>query len=143
MYNRILVPLDGSERAEKVFPFVKTEAHFHGATIVLVRVIAPLRQSLMTSPSLIQEAYSQVDRIAKEYLQRVSEEMRSEGLEVETLIQRGPPAVQILTLAKEQDCNLIVIGTHGESGGGQWRLGSVANKIIKADLPIPLLVIPT
>ena len=90
------MPLDGSEAAEKVLAIVVSEARLHEATIVLLRVIAPLRQSLMASPSAIKQVYKQVERIAQEYLEKVAEKIRNEGLQVETIRERGPPALRIL-----------------------------------------------
>ena len=143
MFKRILVPLDGSENAEKVLPTVVAEAQCHKAVIVLVRVIAPLRQSLMTSPNLITKLFKELESIAKDNLEIVAEKIRAEGLEVETVIERGPPARRTIEIAKEIACDLIVIGTHGETGMHQWRFGSVANKIIRAETSITLMIITT
>lgn len=143
MFTRILVPLDGSENAEKVLPIVVAEAQNHQAVIVLVRVIAPLRQSLMTSPNLITKLFKELESIAKDSLEDVAEKIRAKGLEVEIIIERGQPAQRIHALAQLQSCNLIVIGTHGETGNPRWRLGNIANKIIRTQSPIPVLVITT
>ncbi|MGB2964545.1 MAG: universal stress protein [Anaerolineales bacterium] len=143
MFKRILVPLDGSETAEKVLPMVITEARLHGGVIVLLRVIAPLRQSLMASPKVINQVFKQVELMAQDYLEKVAERIRAEGLEVETINERGPPARRTLEIAQENACDLIIIGTHGETGSHQWRLGSVANKIIRAESPITIMIITT
>jgi len=143
MFNRILVPLDGSETAEKVLPMVVTEARLHGAVVVLLRVIAPLRQSLMASPKVIAEVFKQVELIAQDNLEEIAEKIRVEGLEVETIIERGPPARRTLEIAQENACDLIIIGTHGETGMHQWRFGSVANKIIRAKSTITIMIITT
>jgi nucleotide-binding universal stress UspA family protein len=143
MFKRILVPLDGSKTAEKVLPMVVEEAQLHGAAVVLLRVIAPLRQSLMTSPNILAQVFKQVDLIAQENLEEVAEKIRAEGLEVETIIERGPPARLTIEIAQENACDLIVIGTHGETGAHQWRFGSVANKIIRAKSPITIMIITT
>ncbi len=143
MFKRILVPLDGSKTAEKVLPVVVAEARIHGAVVVLLRVIAPLRQSLMTSPNILAQVFKQVDMIAQDNLEEVAEKIRTEGLEVETIIERGPPARRTIEIAQEIACDLIVIGTHGETGMHQWRFGSVANKIIRAETSITLMIITT
>jgi nucleotide-binding universal stress UspA family protein len=137
MYKRILVPLDGSEIAEKVFPIATAEAQTHGALVVLLRVIAPLRQSLMSSPSLINSIYEQVGQIAADYPEELAEEMRNEGIEVETIVVQGPPAQRIHETAQSNPIDLIVIGTHGETGNPQWRSGGVAMKIIRSNHPFP------
>ena len=143
MYKKILVPLDGSENAEKVLPIVLFEAKVHGASVVLLRVIAPLRQSLMASPSAIKQAFEGIEEIAKDYLEGIAEGFREEGVETKTSIRHGYPAQWTLDTAQEKDCDLIIIGTHGETGSQQWRFGGVANKVIKARSEIALLVIPT
>jgi len=66
MFKRILVPLDGSKTAEKVLPMVVAEARLHGAGVVLLRVIAPLRQSIITSPNILAQVFKQVDLIAQD-----------------------------------------------------------------------------
>ena len=143
MFNRILVPLDGSETAEKVLPIVVAEARLHGAVVVLLRVIAPLRQSLMASPNVIAEVFKQVELIAQDNLDEIAEKIRAEGLEVETIIERGTPARRTIEIAQESACDLIIIGSHGETGMHQWRFGSVANKIIRAESPITIMIITT
>jgi len=143
MFKRILVPLDGSENAEKVLPIVVAEAQCHKAVVVLLRVIAPLRQSLMASPKLIAQIFEQVEPIVKESLEVVAEKIRAEGLVVETIIERGQPAQRIHEIAQKESCNLIIVGTHGETGNPRWRSGNVANKIIRTQSPIPVLVITT
>ena len=143
MFKRILVPLDGSENAKKVIPIVVTEAKCHNAVVVLLRVIAPLRQSLMTSPNLITKIFKELESIAKESLEQIADKIRAEGIEVETVIERGQPALRIHEIAQNQSCDLIIIGTHGETGNPRWRSGNVANKIIRTQSPIPVLVITT
>jgi len=143
MFKRILVPLDGSENAEKVLPLAIAEAKCHKAAIVLLRVIAPLRQSLMTSPNLLAKIFKELESIAKGSLEEISDKIRAEGIEVETVIDRGQPALRIHEIAQNQSCDLIIIGTHGETGNPRWRSGNVANKIIRTQSPIPVLVITT
>ena len=143
MFSRILVPLDGSDTAEKVMPFVIEEADHHNAIVILLRVIAPLRQSLLSSPGSINQVFQQVEVIATDYLELIAERLRSESIEVEYRVEYGFPAQRTLEIARDEECDLIIIGTHGETGAFQWRFGSVANKIIKAKSNIPVLVITT
>ena len=143
MFKRVLVPLDGSEIAEGVLPVVKAEAQCHGATVVLIRVIAPFRSSLMMVPSLLEQANAQALAIGEEYLRDVAERLRSEGIKVETRIEWGPPAQQILEVAESDGCDLIIIGSHGETGGMRWRFGGVAFKIVKAKTAIAVMIVTT
>jgi nucleotide-binding universal stress UspA family protein len=143
MFRRILVPLDGSETAEKVLPVAKAEATSHQATIVLLRVVPPVRGSLMMPPKFMEQIEEQATEITQNYLAGVAEQLRAEGLEVEAEIQAGPPAQQILDYAEENDCDLIIIGTRGETRAVRWRFGSVAFKVVKTRTTMPVLVVST
>ena len=143
MFKRILVPLDGSEAAESVLPVVAAEANSHGAAVLLIRVIAPFRSSLMLVPGLLEQADEQIAKIVETYMKEVADRLRSEGLEVETKIDHGPPAQRILELAESEECDLVVIASRGETRALQWRFGSVANKIVKTRTPFPVMVITT
>jgi nucleotide-binding universal stress UspA family protein len=143
MFKRILVPLDGSEAAEGVLPVAKAEAQCHGAAVLLVRVIAPFRSSLMLVPGLLEQADAQITPIVEQYLENVADGLRSEGLEVEIKIDQGPPADTILNLAESEECDLIIIGSHGETGTLRWRFGGVAHKIVKANTSIPVMIVAT
>jgi nucleotide-binding universal stress UspA family protein len=143
MYRRILVPLDGSERAEKVLPFVEVEGKAHGSTVVLLRVISPLRHSLMMSPANLEEMTRKISEITQDYLEQVAGRLREKGLKTEIEIQSGSPAQSILEFAESTDCDLIVIGSRGDTGAVQWRFGSVANKVVKTRTSMPVLVVNT
>jgi nucleotide-binding universal stress UspA family protein len=143
MFCRILVPLDGSATAEAVLPFVRDEARCHSATVVLIRVIAPLRDSLMMVPSLVEQATEKSIEIMTNYLEDVASSLRTEGLDVEIVLKHGQPAQTIIDFAEESGCDLIIIGTRGETGALQWRFGGVASKVIRARTTMPVLVVTT
>lgn len=143
MYRRILVPLDGSQRAEKVLPAAISEAVHHEATLVLLRVIPPLRHTLMMTPALLDQGRNQAIEFAEAYLRGLGDSLRAEGVDVETKILEGPPANRILEFAEEGDCDLIVIGSHGAEGALDWAFGSVANKVVKTRTTMPVLVVNT
>jgi nucleotide-binding universal stress UspA family protein len=143
VFRRILVPLDGSELAEEVLPLAIAEASDHGATLVLFRAVPPLRQGLMLVPSVLDDLNRQGLQLATDYVNRVADEIRRDGLAVETEVQLGKPAEIILAFAEGTDCDLIIIASHGQSGARQWRFGSVANKVIKVKTTMPVMVVNT
>lgn len=143
MFKKILVPLDGSEIAEKAVPFVISEAQKHNAKIIVIRVIPPLRASVMSIPSVVEKVDQEVEGIVKDYLEEITSSLRTQGLDVETAIEKGKPAECILQYAKRTGCDLIVIGTYGYTRAIKWRTGSVANNILRARMDIPILIIPT
>ena len=142
-FKKILVPLDGSETAEKVIPFVISEAQLHGASVLLLRAIAPLRRSLSTSTSILGQIYEQVDSIAADYLEKLLKTIRAEGIEVESVIEHGTPAQTIIDIAQQHECDLIILGSHGETNSDQWRIGSVADKVLKARSDFSILLVTT
>ena len=141
--ERMLVPLDGSETAEKVLPWVISEGLVHGSTIVLLRVIPPLRGLLMIPPWLREQTDEFAAGVTQDYLTNIAERLRTEGLKVETVIENGSPGEKILDMADEIGCDLIVIGSRGETGATRWRFGSVAFKVVKSQTAMPVLVVST
>lgn len=143
MYKRILVPLDGSETAEKVLPVVTEEARCHGAAVVVLRVIPPPRSSLMVTPKFQEQLLQQATEFTHNYLAGVAQRLRSEGLEVQEEIRSGPPAQRILDCAEETGCDLIIIGSRGETSALKWPFGGTAHKVVKAHTARPVLVVST
>jgi nucleotide-binding universal stress UspA family protein len=87
MFNKILVPLDGSENAEKVIPFVITEAQKHDAQIIIIRVIPPLRPALMSIPLVVEKVDQDIEGIVQAYLDRITTSLRKQGLRVEAAME--------------------------------------------------------
>jgi nucleotide-binding universal stress UspA family protein len=143
MFKRILVPLDGSEVAESVFPYVKTEALAHGARVILIRVIAPFRSSLMMTPALLEQATAQIRPIIESYLESTANKLRDDGILVEIVIEEGAPAERIIEYAESTGVDLILIGSRGESGLSRWRFGGVSNKVVRTRTSMPVMVVTT
>jgi nucleotide-binding universal stress UspA family protein len=143
MFKRILVPLDGSELAEQVIPVVKMEAQCHNATVLLMRVVVPFRSLLKMSPAYLETTSQQVNEIVAGYLETVADQLRIEGIEVENIIEYGPPAEKIVEFAERGGCDLIIIGSRGETGALRWPIGGVTNKVARARLAVPVMIVTT
>jgi nucleotide-binding universal stress UspA family protein len=144
MYNRILVPLDGSELAEQVLPGVIELANCTGAEIVLLRVPEyPVYEYLMPVADLNTTMQEQAREQARQYLDRISSDLRATGLHVRTqVVYDGAVYSTILETAKDLKVDLIAMSTHGRSGLARLVMGSVADDIVRhAELPV-LLVRP-
>jgi hypothetical protein len=74
------MPLDGSETAEKVLPTVTGERLAHQGAIVLMRVIQPLRASLVMPPKFVEQTRQQAREFTQHYLERVAGKLEAEGL---------------------------------------------------------------
>jgi nucleotide-binding universal stress UspA family protein len=150
MFQRILVPLDGSERAERAIPVAARIARATGGSIVLLRVVNPSAEFagyLTESPTLIQEVLETDIANAIEYLAKVATSAELEGIGTKTEVLTGMAALTILSAAESQDSDLIVMCSHGYTGLKRWMFGSVAQKvahystvpvfILRDDGPVP------
>jgi len=136
----ILVPLDGSELAESVLPYVEALAKQRGAErvdVVLLRVCEPViiaGDEYSASP-LVWRDYMEQEPIRRkqeceQYLIGVEKRLKDAGLTVCSMVLLGRPADQIIDYAKGSPFNLIAMATHGRSGLSRWAYGSVAEKVL-------------
>lgn len=143
MFKRILVPLDESELAEQALPVASRVARVAKSTIELLEVVPPPTEFgpyWGEPPLLVQRAIDTDLTIAADYVAQVAERDTLAGVEVETRTDVGWPAWTILTVAKEDESDLIIMTSHGRTGLSRWFLGSVAEKVIRhAHIPVLLL----
>lgn len=161
-YQRILVPLDGSELAEQVLPYVKAlirppqtsrlEGGPRGVThVFLVSVLTTglgdrtvaLLTSYPPGLRLATTALHHAEIQLQSYLRSVAAVLRERGAAVHIAIHQGSPADEILAYAAEVEADLIGMTTHGFSGMSRWVYGNVAGKILQGTHSPVLLVRPT
>ncbi len=141
MYKKMLVPLDGSELAEVVFPYIRELAGRMDTDIVLFLVSSPSAHAFVP----MQKAY--IERTAEVVESQVSEVQKSLGVKpapkpvkVKGELAVGYAAEEILRYAEEHSIDLVLMATHGHSGLKRWNIGSVAGKIMSAS-KIPVLLV--
>ncbi|WP_460918485.1 universal stress protein [Salinarchaeum chitinilyticum] len=140
MYERILVPTDGSAGVERAVDHAIDLAAAHGATIHAVYVVNTASYGgipMETSWDGIRDVLSEEGEAA---LDRVTELAAAAGVEVETAVVDGSPSRQIVEYAEQVDCDLIVMGTHGRGGLDRLLLGSVAERVVRSS-EIPVLTV--
>ena len=130
MYTKILVPLDGSQLAEQIFPYALAFAEAFKAPIELLKVNDP-DVMIAYSPPLQGEAY----------LRQISDRYLAAPARVILSAELGKPAQVIVDRAGERGA-LIAMATHGLSGLRRWLLGSVASKVVQTAANPVLLVRP-
>lgn len=136
MFERILVPLDGSRRAENALPPLDWLASRNGE-ILLVRS-CPLRAvGAVETPVFVPEGLGE----ARDYLERTAATLRAQGRRVRTLLREGDAPGAVLDAAAEENADLLVLTTHGRTGLSRFVFGSVAEKVLRAS-PAPVLVFP-
>ena len=146
MFQRILVPLDGSALAEQAIPTAGRIARATGGSVVLVRAILPpvdyeygpymLRPTFTVFDQEVQEALQE----ATHYLERVATSSSLAGIETAVVAETGSAAAMILSVTTDRHGDLIVLCTHGKTGLQRWLLGSVAQKVAR-HAPVPVLVL--
>jgi nucleotide-binding universal stress UspA family protein len=137
VYDRILVPTDGSDGGERAVQHAVDLAVAHGATIHALYVInaasfagLPTEASLEGVDEMLRadadDAVATVEAIADDY-----------DVPCETAIRDGDPSKRIVQYAEAEDCDLIVMATHGRGGIDRLLLGSTAEAVIRsAEVPV-------
>lgn len=142
MYKRILVPLDGSARAERAIHVAARIARALGGSVILIRVAtAPVDTGKYSSASGYVEETVDTDLSgATSYLEHIAGSDELAGINTEVKGFTGEVAPAILSIAQTSHANLIVMCSHGFTGFKRWALGSVADKITRHS-SIPVLVL--
>jgi nucleotide-binding universal stress UspA family protein len=142
-YRRILVPLDGSQRAECVLPLARTIARFHMCPLLLTHVVSrpevPRRVPLTEMESeLVQKLVDRNREKGREYLRQLGSRFDS-GVETR-LVVGDSTAVSLHELVDHERIDLVALSAHGYSGEARWPYGSVALNFI-AYGTTPLLIV--
>jgi len=143
MYKRILVPLDGSTRAERAIPVAARIARASGGAVVLVRaanVAIGFWPSLAGEAPVVHSVLDADQAAAEEYLAGIKQSPELEGITTETRILFGPASPAILAAAESSQADLMVLCSHGYTGMARWALGSVAEKVARS-AQVPVLVL--
>jgi nucleotide-binding universal stress UspA family protein len=148
MYKTIMVPLDGSELAECVLPYVEAFVNqCQVQTIVFIRVLEPLTSATAREYSISLEEMEKREmgrkNTANLYLKEVAGRLKADGTKLKTEVLIGRVADELAEYAENSDIDLILIATHGRSGISRWVRGSVADRILRsASLPVMMIRAP-
>jgi nucleotide-binding universal stress UspA family protein len=143
MYKTILVPVDGSKRAEAIFSYVEKLARMNDAKAIFLRVEE--EPILLGRDEIIQidkyrEDYEARIILSKAYLDTLKTTFREKGIHAVTRLAYGSVVKAILTVAADTGADLIALATHGLSGLARVSYGSVAAGVLQAaDIPILLI----
>jgi nucleotide-binding universal stress UspA family protein len=142
MYQTILVPLDGSKRAERILKHVEELARCLSAKVVFLQVV--------TAPNLVGydesgiSLYSQnLEQLAKQtesYLNSLKGEFREKGIEAKTCVVGGSVVEQIIDCALRENADLVAMSSHGRTGLARAFYGSVTAGVLNL-IDRPLLII--
>ncbi len=144
MYSKILVPIDGSPTAERGLREAIALATALSSKIVLLHVVDDFPYMLeMASMVSYEETRAVLRRFALERLAIAARTCREAGLSVEEIFEdgvTGAVADVIVNTARKQDCELIVMGTHGRKGFNRLTWGSDAELVVRHS-HVPVLLV--
>jgi nucleotide-binding universal stress UspA family protein len=137
IFKNILVPLDGSELAERVVPAALYLAEVMGGSVTLLTVVAKKSRA---AADLLAKAIQTGQFEANLYLQTVRKHYLPSLVPIETAVITGKPDKAIVEFAHENDADLIIMSTHGRSGITRWSFGRTADKVLRRS-PCPTVIL--
>ncbi len=146
MLRKILVPLDGSELAERALPYAKALAQKFDAQLILVWVVQSLPPVMPVMgfemvPFEYHEFADKVQKQAELYLGRLRQALLEQKVPTDmTVLRSHSVADAIVDFAEQKGVDLIVKTTHGRSGISRWVFGSVATKVLE-QAPCPVFLV--
>ncbi len=145
MYTKILVPLDGSDMAECVIPYVKWFQKVSNVDeIIFLRVVEPFHVAGGLEAQVVPEDKEHIEqdavKLAREYLEKMSGRFEDGKIKITPVIKLGKPSKIIAEYVGESNVDLIIMATHGLSGIHRWVRGSIADEIVHA-AKVPVLLI--
>ena len=145
MYDRILVPTDGSEAADRAVAEALDLAERFDAEVHALYVVdtGALAFGSADEEDMVFDDRALIDALETEgesSTMAVDERARERGLEVVTAVTRGDPERAILEYADEHDVDLLVMGTHGRRGIDRFLLGSTTERVVRKST-VPVLTI--
>ncbi len=143
MYATILVPLDGSKRAELILPHVEKLARSHKSRLILLQVLEPPPLVTdATAPYAVQygQDLEQLKKRAENYLAGLAGEFQEKKIQARTRVENGQVVDAIINAAQRDEADLIALASHGRSGLSRVFYGSVAAGVLH-HIDRPLLLI--
>src|SRR5829696_7410431 len=144
--TRLVVPLDGSSRAESALPVATTISQRLGTPISLVRVVDPadaMPPAVGVDEAIpfeiYDEAEKELEQEARRYLEMMAQKLREQGLPMTTSVLVGSPASSIEEATHFGD--VLVLSSHERTGVMRWLLGSLAEKLARED-ESPVILVP-
>jgi nucleotide-binding universal stress UspA family protein len=152
MFERILVPLDGSKVGEAAIPVIKRlltrRSSSSKVDIYLLAVITLLRHWVVVGEasapvSYTEEELSLIKDRVQNYLEKTAESIDGSGVTIHCMVVTGNASEEILKAAGEIDADLIAMSTHGRSGLRRMAFGSITDKILRgASVPVLMVRAP-
>ena len=149
MYEKILVPLDGSKIGEAALPYIEELVSKlqpePKVEVTLLQVVSSMAHWIIAGEATAKVAYTeeemkQIKGKAMDYLNRTGEILRNRGAIVKVEVRTGRAADEIIKCADEMKVDLVAMSTHGRSGITRWAFGSVTGRVLQS-VNAPILTV--
>lgn len=140
MYDRILVPTDGSAGTRRAVDHAIRLAEAHGSTVHGLYVVNTASYASFSMETAWEGIGDMLRDEGEAAVADIRDRAESAGVPVETAVLEGSPSREIVRYAEDQGCDLIVMGTHGRGGIDRLLLGSVAERVVRAS-EVPVLTV--
>lgn len=138
---RILVGMDDSPHSRAALEFVKHMEWPSGSEVVVVSAAQPAYTMVdVGGASFLQAAVEGDEREHQELTARIERELRDAGLATTAKVTRGDPREVLIEAAREEQADLLVVGSHGRTGLSKLMMGSVASHVV-THAPCSVLVV--
>ncbi len=143
MFEKILIPTDGSRGVEKAIEYAAALAGKFSSQVHILFVVESSNVLIgydqdMANQSQMQSAVESMYHVGEDTVARIANQLEEDGIKkITTKVRDGHPADVILEYVKEEGIGLIVMGTHGRRGLNRLLLGSVAGEVVhRATVPV-------
>ena len=149
MFEKVVVPLDGSKVGEAALPVIKLMAENRPpgskVQVTLIGVITLLRHWVVVGEASAPVSYTDeelniIKNRVTDYLNRTGEALKSKNIDVNIVVSSGNAAEEILKAADHANADLIAMSTHGRSGLRRLAFGSITDKVLRGS-HVPVLMV--
>lgn len=139
-FKRILAPMDFSPYSDEGIRYASYLAAKFGAEVIAFHVLTAKemeeKEALPPPSGYVDEIYREAEREVSERYKKAAVDGKN-GAKVQSVVSSGVPFVEIIRKARDENCDLIVMATHGRTGLSHVLVGSVAEKVVRmADCPV-------
>jgi nucleotide-binding universal stress UspA family protein len=143
MYQKVLVPLDGSELSETALEHLRSIVSACAVPEVVLLFVVETTPWVATGDFYPESVHVEIDERysawAKDYVANKADSLRQEGIPAIAVLLEGNAAEKILEYVEKNSVDLVIMSTHGRSGPARWLFGSVADRVVRHSR-VPVLV---
>ncbi|MFQ5595143.1 MAG: universal stress protein [Anaerolineae bacterium] len=138
MFGKILLATDGSAHSDRALDHVKSLAQKYGSEVIVFHAYHYIPEYI--SPSNADQILQGAKAAAEDIVGKAAYHLEAAGIPVRTMVDEGPAANEIVSLAANERCDLIVVGARGLGGVTGTLLGSVSMRVV-SKTALPVLVV--